>query len=103
MVASFDRAWDILLIEYTTAFLQYGVFAGLIGLALRARRRVPVTAVVCALTAGAAIASETAAWAWGRHVDTAMIGLALIAAAVTVRIDRAVFGEAGPPGQTVGD
>lgn len=92
MVNHFDRSWDGLLGLYTVSFLQYGMIAGLVAMAYRARRRAPWTPVVLGAAVAAAVAGMGLAGYGGYPIDSGQILLGLLAGMMVSRIDGALFG-----------
>jgi len=92
MAGSFHRPWNSLLAHYTTGLFHYAVFAGLLVLWLRASHRQLHWLWVVATTLAAALVGQLLAIGTGQPSDTAQLLLALLAAAMAIRLDRAVFG-----------
>ncbi len=92
MASAFHRPWASLLGDYLTTFLQYALLAGLLVLWSRAGRHRPSGWVVGASVAVACAGAQAFGVAAGRPVDTAAFLLAVLAAWLAVRLDRALFG-----------
>jgi len=92
MAAAFHRPWQALLGDYLVSFLQYALLAGLLGLWSRAGCRRPSAWLLLATVGLAGLAGQAVALLAGRSMDTAQILMALLAAWLVLRLDRAVFG-----------
>ncbi len=93
VAGNFERSWNSVLGDYTTGFFQYMLVAALIALWYRSRRMAPSTIIVFCLTVMTALLVGIAQAMLGRALlDTAIVLLASLAAAIVVRLDYAVFG-----------
>ncbi|HSW45666.1 MAG TPA: VanZ family protein [Phycisphaerae bacterium] len=91
MAAGFDRPWYSLLSHYLTNLAQYGLLASLLVLWSRAAGRKPGGLAVTLLVVLAALAGQVLATLATRSPDTAHLILALLAAWLVLRADRALF------------
>ncbi len=98
MLDNFHRSWNGLLGDYTTGLLQYTLVAGLLVLWYRSNRRVPCKVPIIGLTLTSAILAGSVAAYRLNGFDTSQLLLAVLAGAIALRLDRAVFGKnAAPP------
>jgi len=92
MAAAFHRPWQALLSDYLVSLLQYALLAGLLGLWSRAGARRPSAWLLLATAGLAGLAGQIVALLAGRPMDTAQLLIALFAAWLVLRLDRAIFG-----------
>ena len=93
MVSNFHRPWNSLLGDYATGFLQYGMIAGLVALWYRSGNRRPGQLVIIAAAVSSALLASVVALYRQIPIDTGQFFLALLAGAVAVRLDLALFGQ----------
>lgn len=93
VMASFNRSWDALLVNYTGGFINYVLAVAAIMAWLRSRGQTP-RLVHCFATALAAALSLQAisVLLLGSWPDTGHIALAMVAAITVHSMDRAIFG-----------
>ena len=92
MAAAFHRPWQALLSDYLVSFMQYALLAGLLDLWSRAGCRRPSAWLLLATVGLAGLAGQVVALLAGRSMDTAQFLMALLAAWLALRLDRAIFG-----------
>ncbi|NLX12265.1 MAG: VanZ family protein [Phycisphaerales bacterium] len=91
LAGNFDRSWNGVLGDYTTGFFQYLMVSALILLWYRSRRIPPSTIIVFCLTVMTALLVGMVQVMLGRALmDTAVVLLASLAAAIAIRLDQAI-------------
>lgn len=93
MITNFHRSWNGLLGDYITGLMQYTLVASLLLLWYRAQRRAPWLPLIVTFTGTCAVVAGMVAAARQQPFDTAQVFLAVAAAIVAIRMDRAVFGK----------